>query len=134
MPLRFPDLDTLDLEAAKALLVEQHSRYTAALISNSGEIKRLLLLVDKLQRMLFGSKSEKVLRQIDQLELQLEELQAASAIEESKAVAQAEHPTQVRPFRRPLPEHLPREVYRHLPGHETCPDCGGRLSELGVSV
>ena len=129
-----PDLDTLDLEAAKSLLIEQHSRYTAALSSNSSEIERLVLLVDKLQRMLFGSKSEKVLRQIDQLELQLEELQAASAIEELKAVAEAERPAQVRPLRRPLPEHLPREVHRHLPGHEACPDCGGRLSELGEDV
>lgn len=129
-----PDLDTLDLEAAKAFLIEQHSRYTAALTFNSSEIERLVLLVEKLQRMLFGSKSEKVLRQIDQLELQLEELQAASAIEESRAAAEAEHPTQVRPFRRPLPEHLPREVHRHLPGHEACPDCGGRLSQLGEDV
>jgi hypothetical protein len=35
----------------------------------------------------FGAKSEKVLRQIEQLEFQLEELQAASAIEEAQAVA-----------------------------------------------
>ncbi len=42
--------------------------------------------------MLFGAKSEKVLRQIGQLELQLEELQAARAIEESKADAPTERP------------------------------------------
>ena len=53
------------------------------------EIERLQLLVEKLQRMLFGSKSEKVLRQIEQLELQLEELQAAGAIEETQAVTPA---------------------------------------------
>jgi hypothetical protein len=35
----------------------------------------------------FGAKSEKVLRQIEQLEFQLEDLQAASAIEEAQAVA-----------------------------------------------
>nr|WP_246409332.1 transposase [Granulicella aggregans] len=46
------------------------------------------MLVEKLQRVLFGAKSEKVLRQIDRLELQLEEPQAVSAIEESKAVVQ----------------------------------------------
>jgi len=70
-----PDLDALDLQAAKALLIEQHQRYTATLTSRTSEIERLVLLVEKLQRMLFGAKSEKVLRQIDQLELQLEELQ-----------------------------------------------------------
>jgi transposase len=84
--------------------------------------------------MLFGAKSEKIMRQIDQLELQLEELQAASAIEESKTVPPAERPAPARPFRRPLPEHLPREVHTHMPGHEACPDCGGRLRELGEDV
>jgi transposase len=129
-----PDLDALDLQAAKALLIAQHQRYTATLTSRTSEIERLVLLVEKLQRMLFGAKSEKVLRQIDQLESQLEELQAANAIEESKAAAEAERPEPARPFRRPLPEHLPREVHTHMPGHETCPDCGGRLRELGEDV
>jgi hypothetical protein len=87
-----PDLDSLDLEAVKALLIDQHERYTATLISRTSEIERLVLLVEKLQRMLFGTKSEKVLRQIEQLELQLEELQAANAIEELQAVVPAERP------------------------------------------
>src|SRR5271154_2378382 len=84
-----PDLDSLDLEAAKALLIAQHSSYTATLIARSTEIERLVLLVEKLQHMLFGTKSEKVLRQIEQLELQLEELQATNAIEERAAAASA---------------------------------------------
>ena len=84
-----PDLDSLDLEAVKALLIAQHERYTATLSSRASEIERLVLLVEKLQRMLFGAKSEKVLRQIEQLEFQLEDLQAASAIEEAQAVPPA---------------------------------------------
>jgi len=129
-----PDLDTLDLQAAKELLIEQHQRYTATLTSRTSEIERLVLLVEKLQRMLFGAKSEKVLRQIDQLELQLEELQAANAIEESKDAATAGRVAPARPFRRPLPEHLPREVHTHVLNHEACPDCGGKLRELGEDV
>ena len=43
-------------------------RYTATQTSRSTEIERLMLLVEKLQRRLFGTKSEKVLRQIEQLE------------------------------------------------------------------
>lgn len=116
-----PDLDALDLQAAKVLLIEQHQRYTAALTSRTSEIERLVLRVQKLQRMLFGAKREKVLRQIDQLELQLEELQAANAIEESKAGAAAECPAPAGPFRRPLPEHLPREIHTHMPRHEAAP-------------
>jgi hypothetical protein len=128
-----PDLDSLDLEAAKALLIAQHESYTATLSSRSTEIERLVLLVENLQRMLFGTKSEKVLRQIEQLELQLEELQADNAIEERAAVASAARPM-AKPFRRPLPEHLPREIHTHMPDHEACPDCGGRLRVLGEGV
>lgn len=125
-----PDLDALDLEAIKALVRTQQEKLT----SRAGEIERLVLLVEKLQRMLFGTKSEKVLRQIEQLELQLEELQAANAVEELQAAAPAERPVTAKPFRRPLPEHLPREVHTHLPVHDACPDCGGRLRELGNDV
>jgi len=128
-----PDLDSLDLEAMKALLIAQHERYTATLTSRASEIERLVLLVEKLQRTLFGTKSEKVLRQIEQLQFQLEDLQVASAIEELQA-APTERPRSAKPFRRPLPEHLPREVHTHMPDHEACPDCGGRLRELGEDV
>jgi transposase len=106
--LSLPDLDTLDPAALKALLLAHHERYITTLRSRASEIERLVLLVEKLQRMLFGAKSEKVLRQIEQLELQLEELQAVSAIEEIKATAAADRPASAKPFRRPLPEHLPR--------------------------
>ncbi len=104
------------------------------LTSRTSEIARLMLLVEKLQRMLFGRKSEKVLRQIEQMELQLEELQAANAIEERAAAASVARPVATKPFRRPLPEHLPREIHTHMPDHEACPDCDGRLRVLGEDV
>jgi transposase len=139
--LSLADLDALDPAALKAMILAQHDhsraqqeKYAATLSSRASEIERLQLLVAKLQRMLFGSKSEKVLRQIEQLELQLEELQAAGAIEETQAVAAPERPVAAKPFRRPLPEHLPREIHTHMPDHEACPDCGGRLRELGEDV
>ena len=117
-----PDLDSLDLEAMKALVIAQHERYTRTLSSRATEIERLTLSVEKLKHMLFGRKSEKVLRQIEQLEFQIEDLQAASAIEEMQAPYAAEQPVPAKPFRRPLPEHLPREIHTHMPGHESCPD------------
>jgi transposase len=129
-----PDLDSLDLQAMKALVIAQHEHYSKTLSSRATEIERLTLLVKKLQQMLFGRKSEKVLRQIEQLELQIEDLVVASAIEEAQAVVPKERPAPAKPFRRPLPEHLPREVHTHMPGHEACPDCGGRLRELGEDV
>lgn len=129
-----PDLDSLDLEAMKALVIAQHEGYTRTLSSRAAEIERLMLLVAKLQHMLFGRKSEKVLRQIEQLEFQIEDLQVSTAVEEAHTVILAERPAPAKPFRRPLPEHLPREVHTHLTRHEACPDCGGRLRELGQDV
>jgi transposase len=35
---------------------------------------------------------------------------------------------------RSLPEHLPREVEKHLPETSCCPDCGGTLREFGEDV
>jgi transposase len=129
-----PDLDSLDLEAMKALLIAQHERYTQTLSTRVLEIDRLKMLVEKLKHMLFGRKSEKVLHQIEQLELQIEDLEASSAVDEAQAIPARERPAPAKPFRRPLPEHLPREIHTHMPGHESCPDCGGRLRELGDDV
>lgn len=89
------DLDVLDPAALKALILSQQGHYEArheslraTLSSRATEIERLKLLVDKLQRMLFGAKSEKVLRQIEQLELQLEELGAAEGLKRSGRLLQ----------------------------------------------
>src|ERR1700712_1914266 len=105
--LSLPDLDTLDPAALKALLLAHHERFFTTLRSRTSEIERLVLLVEKLQRMLFGAKSEKVLRQIGQLELQLEELQAVSAIEEIKATAAADRPASAKPSGVPCPSTFP---------------------------
>jgi len=50
------------------------------------------------------------------------------------AAASAARPIAAKPFRRPLPKHLPREAHTHMPEHETCPQCGGRLRVLGEDV
>jgi transposase len=64
-----PDLDRLDIEALRelALVVEQHAQrrqaYSAhleALSAQNHEIERLRLIIEKLKRMMFGAKSEKV--------------------------------------------------------------------------
>ena len=106
-----PDLNSLDIEAVKALLIAHHAQYTQTLRSRATEIERLLLLVEKLKHMLFGRKSEKVLRQIEQLELQIEELEVATALEEVRAVAHAGHRAPAKPFRRPLPSARDPHAY-----------------------
>ena len=98
------------------------------------EIDNLKLLVLKLQRMQFGRKSEKLDRQIEQLELRLEDLEAAPHSPPSAAAAPAAEPTPIKPARRPLPESLPRVTKTHPPKHQVCPDCGGNLHPLGEDV
>src|SRR5438128_537352 len=129
-----PDLNVLPAEALKALILAQHQQ----LLSRESEIAHLKLLIAKLQRMQFGRKSEKLQRQIQQLELRLEELQANR--EETNP---AESPTATppilitapagKPARRALPEHLPRETETHAPKQAKC-DCGGELRKLGEDV
>jgi len=121
-----PDLAALDIEALRALVLEQH----AALLSRNTEIDNLKLLVLKLKRMHFGHKSEKLDRKIEQLELRLEDLEAAEP-PRSTAPSTPEAELPKRPARRPLPESLPRTTQTHSPKHTACPDCGGRLRELG---
>jgi transposase len=107
-------LDDLDLEAMKALIRAQHEQ----LSSPASEIAHLKLLLDKLQRMLFGARSEKLVRQVTQLELQLEELETSRGEEEVSALVplqmeMEEEPRQ--PSRRTLSEHLPREEMKMWP-------------------
>jgi hypothetical protein len=62
-----PDLSTLDADALRSLLLDHHQQ----LLSNNNEIEHLKLVIAKLRRMLFGTKSERVEREIEQLELKL---------------------------------------------------------------
>jgi len=107
--------------------------------NNLEEIKRLTLLIAKLQRQLFGQKSERLAAQIDQLQLELEELQInegelQSKIEKLRAKrAVASHERSL-PSRNPLPEHLPRERKEILPESEHCTDCGTKLFRLSEDV
>ena len=132
-----PDLDRLDNEALKALVVEQREQHLKALSSKTQQVEHLQLIVEKLRRMIFGAKSEKAVIQVEQFELQLEETETEQAAAEENIeapVLEAESALKSRPARKPLPAHLPREVVTHLPGHDCCPDCGGALRNFGEDV
>jgi transposase len=125
------DLDSLDKETLKALLIRERR-------SNAQQIEHLKLVIEKYRRMLFGVKSEKLAAELEQLELQLEELEtseaAEQAVEEKNPQTQAAARSARRSRRKPLPEDLPREVVTHLPEHDCCPDCGGALRKFGEDV
>ncbi len=136
----YPD----DIEALKALLLERDARighledlvqsHEAVVATGKAEIEHLKLLIAKLRRMAFGRSSEKLDRQIEQLQLKLEDLEAdegAALIEIPKAPRTV--PEQIQ--RKPLPEYLPRDIRTYLPeSDETCKACGGAMTPLGEDV
>jgi transposase len=142
-----PDLDTLNQDALKALILaqpeeillpgEQLQTQDEQRAWRQAEIERLQLLIAKLRRMPFGRRSEKLDRQMEQLELRLDELQTAQA--ETRADSPSPEATEraadsAKPVRRPLPSHLPRQGRTILPKETACPDCGGELKALGEDV
>lgn len=118
-----------DIDALKAVVRDLRQQ----LDTRALEIESLKLQIAKLQRMQFGARSEKLDRQIGQLELRLEDLQADEGEVAVQAPA-ARSGGKRSSGRRPLPEHLPREDRIYEPETQCCPDCGGVLHLLGEDV
>jgi transposase len=98
------------------------------------------LRIARLERQLYGQRSERSVRLVDQLALVFEELQAEATEDELAAEAAIARTTTVagftrqRPERHTFPEHLPRERVVIDPP-TTCDCCGGsRLRRLGEDV
>ncbi len=99
------------------------------------------LTIEKMRREVYGQRSERSARLLDQMELELEELEAAASEDELAAeqAAMAAVTTvgsfrRRKPSRKPFPEHLPRERIV-VPGPTACTCCGStRLAKLGEDV
>ena len=124
-----------DIDELKRLLAEQEALNRALLEKlneREREIDHLQAQLDKLRRMNFGSRSEKVSRRIAQMEADLKQLQKES----DTLTGRVDDPAVQRPLRqtrtrKPFPESLPRDEKRLLPAASCCPECGGALSYLG---
>ncbi|SPJ25951.1 hypothetical protein PAA8504_03807 [Palleronia abyssalis] len=125
---------------ARASTAESELAQARAVVSTSeAMIKHLKLEIAKLRREQYGHSSERGARLIDQMELQLEELEAA-ATEDELGAEKAAKTTSVtgfqrrRPARKPFPEHLPRErVVIEAP--TACSCCGSdRIVKMGEDV
>jgi transposase len=122
-----------------ALATERAARRQAEARASGAEamVAHLKLLIAKMKRDRFGQSSERGQRLLDQMELQLEELEA-SAAEDEVAIVPTDttaviSSTRRKPVRAPLPAHLPRErVVIATPS--ACPCCGGKLAKLGEDV
>jgi transposase len=125
-------------EAASAKAAAANAQ--ADLSSTEALISHLKLEIEKLRRALYGTRSERKARLLEQMELALEELQA-TATEDELAAEKAAARTQTvqsferkRPARKPFPDHLPRERVV-IPAPESCPCCGSRkLAKLGEDI
>ena len=132
---------TADLALAAAARAQATAaRAPAIATSTEALIAHLRLEIEKLRRELYGSRSERKARLLEQMDLQLEELEAAATEDElvaEKAAAQTQSVpvfARKRPTRKPFPEHLPRERVV-IPAPCCCPCCGSaKLSKLGEDI
>src|SRR5437660_9942504 len=130
-----------DLADAHTLVLRQREVLTAAAAGGAGAeamIAHMKLVIAKLRREQYGQSSERGRKVLDQLELQLEELEAetsenAVTAQEKAAGAAVKSFARQRPVRAPLPAHLPRERVV-IPAPCACPVCGGRLAKLGEDI
>ncbi len=125
-----------ELAATKAELV----RSNAIVSASEAMIAALKLEIAHLKRDKYGRSAERTAKLIDQLELQLEELEASAAADALRAELAARKTTKVssferrKPAKKPFPEHLPRErVVVEAP--TTCTCCGSdRIVKMGEDV
>lgn len=136
--------DPATLKAMIAALKAENAKVSATLRAHDQLIQTLRLRIAKLKKQAFGKSSEKVEREIEQLELALEGLLIAAAesstaaadeseAEDAPAIASSDT-AERKPRRRPrVSDNTPRERRELDPG-TCCPDCGGDLRLVGEDV
>jgi transposase len=132
------------LKAMITALRAENAKMSATIRAHDQLIQALRLRIAKLKKQAFGKSSEKVEREIEQLELALEDLLIASAegasgpvdedtTEEARPKDSDEAPERT-PRRRPrVSDTTPRERRELDPG-TCCPDCGGDLRLVGEDM
>jgi len=131
-----------DVEALKAIITEREAALAARstaleaaearLIAQKLELEKLRFEIACLKRMKYGRSSEQLDAKITQMQLTLEDLEASLA-EKPEHLRPIPKDPPVKPARRALPAHLPREELVHENAC-TCPTCGGELRRLGEDV
>lgn len=134
--------DPAVLKAMITTLQAENARMSATIRAHDQLIQTLRLRIAKLKKQAFGKSSEKVEREIEQLELALEDLLIAAAENAPADESEADELPAVvtsdtlehKPRRRPrVSDATPRERREIDPG-SSCPDCGGDLRQVSEDV
>lgn len=127
-------------EARAASAEADLAQVRAVVTTSEAMIRHLKLEIAKMRREQYGQSSERRARLIDQMELQLEELEADATEDEIAAERVAAKITNVSAFerrppaRKPFPAHLPRERLI-IEAPSTCTCCGSdRIVKMGEDV
>jgi len=134
-----PD-DPAFLKAMITALQAENAKMSATLQAHDQLIQTLRLRIAKLKKQVFGKSSEKIEREIEQLELALEDLLIAAA---ESNTAPLDEPDDAAPVvaladtsekimrRRPRVSDKAVRERRELDPGSCCPDCGGELRLVG---
>ena len=137
--------DPARLKAMITQLQAENAKLTTKLRAHDLIVQALRLQIARLRKQAFGKSSEKIEREIEQLELALEDVLVSVAQqglvtsdqndpEAEPTAASADTGSRPRPSRRPrVSAETPRERHELDPG-STCPDCGGNLRLVGEDV
>jgi transposase len=133
-----------NVDALKQLLLVRDAELAQARVDKSNAealVMHLRLAIEKLKREIYGPRNERKARLIDQMELELEELEAAAAEDKLMAEKANENKATVvrafkrnKPSRKPFSADIPRERVI-VPGPTACACCGStKLHKLGEDV
>ena len=128
------------LQAENAQIAAENAKMSTTLRVHDQLVQALRLRIAKLQKLAFGKSSEKIEREIEQLELALEDLLVAVAedddapINEGQDEPAADEPTASALRRRPRVSDATLRERRELDRGTCCPDCGGDLRIVGEDV
>ncbi len=135
-----PD-DPAFLKAMIAALQAENAKMSATLLAHDELIQTLRLRIAKLKKQVFGKSSEKIEREIQQLELALEDLLIAASENSTRSIDEADEVAastdaqkQTVTRRRPRVSDKAVRERKELDPGSCCPACGGELRLVGEDV
>ncbi len=135
-----PD-DPAFLKAMIAPLQAENAKMSATLLAHDQLIQTLRLRIAKLKKQVFGKSSEKIEREIQQLELALEDLLIAASENSTRSIDEADEVAastdaqkQTVTRRRPRVSDKAVRERKELDPGSCCPACGGELRLVGEDV